>query len=281
MQGHPLGSTSLPDGSKSTKRDCSRRRRRFRIHRRKAVRSSPRFSEIGGIHKVRHVYSSRRRACGFTLPEALIAVVIATLACTAMLLAVGQSMQASAVATETTRANLLAQDLMHEISTVLWADATDPSNWGLESDEPATGSRAGFDDLDDYDGWSGPPQTRDGVLYDDVQRSLFPQVSSHEYARYTCTVQVRPLSATGEVLAVGQSSPYRQVTIEVRSQGQAPHRLVRVFADHSGLLGQQHWFEPDATEPLANAQMVPATGPPVVTKPEPVVSEPFEGVATP
>ena len=194
---------------------------------------------------------------GFTLVEAMTAVLLVTVACTAMLLSVGQAMQASEANVDTCRANMLAQELMAEINTCRWADPTQPSHWGPESGEANTKTRVAFNDLDDYDGWSGPAQTRDGQVYDTVQQKLFPKVKSHEYKQYTCSVSVRYVSATGAVLPAGLTSPYRQVTATVTRAGQPAHRLSQIFEDHSGLLGSTHWFDPKAVEPVATVQIVP------------------------
>ena len=154
--------------------------------------------------------AARRR--GFTLPEALAAVVIVTVAGSATLLAVSQSIQASLAGTDTARVNLLVQDLMDEITTCWWADTTSPTHWGPEAGETnSKKTRASFNDLDDYDGWSGPPQTKTGQTYDSLQQSLFPTVASHDYANYTCSVKVEYVSAAGDVLAAGQTSLYRQI----------------------------------------------------------------------
>jgi type II secretory pathway pseudopilin PulG len=196
---------------------------------------------------------SRRR--GFTLVEAMTAVTLVVIACSAMLLSVSQAMQASEAGRGANRGNMLAQELMTEISACRWADPTTPSHWGVEADEVGA-TRAAFDDLDDYDGWSGPPQTRDGVTFDDVQQSLFPAVSTHEYRDYTCTVAVQFVSSTGLVLN-GTSSLYRQVTIDVTHPRQPPVQLNRIFYDPAPLLGRTHWFDRNLQETVAQVQIVP------------------------
>lgn len=61
------------------------------------------------------------------------------------------------------RGHLLAQDLMTEILQQNYDDPDDTPTFGPEASE-STGSRAGFDDVDDYTGWSAsPPQKKDGA----------------------------------------------------------------------------------------------------------------------
>ena len=199
----------------------------------------------------------RRHPSGFTLVEAMTALVIVGVACGATLLATGQSLQASHAGITKGRANLLAQELMNEISAARWADAGKPQHWGPEAGEADTKSRAGFDDLDDYDGWTGPAQTRNGMNYGGLQSRRFPWVTSHDYDAYRCSVQVQNVSADGKVLPKGETSPYRQVSVEVTHAGQPAQCLSRVFQDPSALLGSEHWFNPNTVEPLATVQIVP------------------------
>ncbi|MBI3463941.1 MAG: hypothetical protein HY000_12915 [Planctomycetes bacterium] len=187
----------------------------------------------------------------------MVGLMIVAVACGAMLLATGQSLQASKASITTCRANLLAQELMNEISAMRWADRDQPQHWGPEAGEADTKTRAAFDDLDDYDSWTGPPQTRNGQKYAELQNQLFPWVTSHEYDAYTCSVRVRYVSADGKVLPSDQTSPFREVTVEVAQAGQPAERLTRVFQDHSDLLGSTHWFNPTTVEPVAGVQIVP------------------------
>jgi hypothetical protein len=183
------------------------------------------------------------------------AVTLVGIACSAMLLSVSQAMQASEAGRGTSRGNMLAQELMTEISACRWSDPTQPRRWGPESDEIGK-TRIAFDDIDDYDGWSGPPQTRDGVTYDALQTALFPAVTSHEYRDYACSVSVQYVSSTGQVLT-GKISLYRQVTIEVTHPHHSPQRLSRIFYDPAPLLGRTQWFDPDLKEPVARVRIVP------------------------
>lgn len=185
------------------------------------------------------------------------AVVIVTVTCSAMLLSVGQAMQASSACLDSSRANLLAEELMTEISACRWADRDNPNHWGPGDGEYQSRTRVLFDDLDDYDGWSGAPQTKSGTKYDRLQSVLFPSVPSHPYATYLCAVHVEYVSADGEPVPAGQMSAYRRVTVEVSRPGQPTERLTQIFQDHAPLLGRSHWFDPNVQEPVASVTIVP------------------------
>lgn len=183
-------------------------------------------------------------------------MLIVALACGATMMATGQSLNASKDGVTKCRANLLAQDLMSEIRACRWSDPSQPSHWGLESGEDAR-TRAQFDDIDDYDGWTGLPQTRYGLTYGNLQRRLFPDVTSTEYDSYTCSVHVQSVSANGTPLATGETSRYRKVTVEVLYAGQPVEELTQIFQDHSVLLGRQHWFQANTLLAPATVQVVP------------------------
>ncbi len=198
-----------------------------------------------------------RHRNGFSLVEAMTASMIVTMAGAAMLLAVGESLTTSSSGIDTSRANLMARELMAEISSVRWADPDQPSHWGIEDGESYRNTRVHFDDLDDYDGWVGPPQTKTGTQYDAWQKLRFSNVPSHPYAKYTCRILVTPVSAANEPLQAGQTSSYRRVTVEIQHQDLAPHRLSQTFIDLAPLLGRSHWFDPNCTESPADVEVVP------------------------
>jgi len=197
------------------------------------------------------------RSHGFTLVEAMTAVTLVAIAGSAMLFSVSTAMQASEASRGASQANMLAKELMTEISACQWADPSEPSHWGPETDEIATPTRASFDDLDDYDGWTGAPQTRDGVAYDQLQTALFPAVTSHRYRDYILSMHVQYVTATGKLTPDGKVSLYRQVTVEVTHPEHSPQESSRVFFDPSRLLGRKHWFDPKLKEPVAKVTIVP------------------------
>jgi prepilin-type N-terminal cleavage/methylation domain-containing protein len=193
---------------------------------------------------------------GFTLAEALIAVVIVGIACSAMMYSVGDALSTSGASVDTSRSGLLAQDLMNEICTVAWADADLPDHWGPESGETNSKTRVDYDDLDDYDGWVGPPQTRDGFTHDQLLRQVFRDATCRPYAKYTCGVRVRYIDRNGAPLPTSQVSAYRLVTVTVSHTGRPSHELTRVFVDQSGLLGSDDWFDPNLKRQKATVQYI-------------------------
>jgi len=193
----------------------------------------------------------------FTLVEALTAAVIVTVSGAAMLLAIGQSLQATTAGSDTHRVSLLADELMAEISACRLADLGNPTHWGPEEGEHQNPTRAGFDDIDDYDGWNGVPQTKTGVHYHIWQKNYFDSVPTHPYAAYMCHVAVEKVSAAGTVLTGNESSSYRRVTVEVTRDSKSVVLLSQTFFDLGPLLGRDHWYDPDATEPPATVEVVP------------------------
>lgn len=207
-------------------------------------------------------YSRRGRSLnrrGFSLIEAITAVVIVTISCSAMLFSVSQAMQASDSSQAMNRANLLAQDLMNEISARRWSDPENPAHWGLEDGENTSANRAQFDDLDDYDRWSGPPQSRSGVLYDTLQHQMFPAVHSSDYSQYRCSVRVEPVSVAGQV-SVNETavSPYRRVTVQVAHPQIRTVTITRTFVNLAPLLGRANWYDPQVVEPKASVTIIAA-----------------------
>ena len=189
---------------------------------------------------------------GFTLLEALTAMLIAGVACSAMLLAVSQSLQTSAVSNELSRGVLLATGLMDEIRTRHWSEPGNPETWGPEPDEVFAETRVRFDDLDDYDGWSGPAQTHTGELYRSIYTSLFPEVKSDPYRGYRCQVEVKYVTADGQPLPGGQTSIYRQVTVGIYQQQRMLYSVSRIFTKRSLRFNRRSWFDPSLSEPPSN-----------------------------
>ncbi|MFH1747140.1 MAG: PKD domain-containing protein [Planctomycetota bacterium] len=112
---------------------------------------------------------------------------------------------------------LLAQDLMSEILAQDYADADyGPDSFGLGADEIGDGSRALFEDVDDYDNWSAsPPQYQDGTEIsglDDWGRS----------------VEVDWVSSDNLSLTLFSNEGAKRVTVYVKQNGQLAATLVAV-----------------------------------------------------
>jgi MSHA pilin protein MshD len=103
-------------------------------------------------------YNTGRRQQAFSLIEAVMSLVIVSVMLVAALNVVGASQLSQLWTAQTTRGHLLAAELMVEIMSQDYEDPNQIVAFGCESGE-TTGSRAGFDDVDDYHGWSSSPPT--------------------------------------------------------------------------------------------------------------------------
>ena len=98
-----------------------------------------------------------------SLAEAVVSIAIVGIMLVAALNTVGASQRTQKKMSDRSRGMLLAQDLMSEILRQSYEEPVDSATFGREPSE-AAGSRAEFDDVDDYDGWSAsPPETKDGT----------------------------------------------------------------------------------------------------------------------
>ena len=168
----------------------------------------------------------RRRAGGFTLIEAMAAIVLTTIAGSALLLGTSASIQNTNDAMRRTIAYGMAQQLMDEVvgcrymelggsayDTVLKPSAT----------EAATGTRAQFDDIDDFNGYRcQPPKDYFGVALgadngQGGQRNPNFQSSSGFLQNWRQEVDVYYVSDTNlnDRLPAGQTSDYRAVEVRI------------------------------------------------------------------
>lgn len=94
-----------------------------------------------------------RRA--FTMIESVVSVIIVGVMMVAAMRTVAASRVIQFRTAERAQASMLAQELLTEVMGRAYEDAVSPV-FGLESGEPAS-PRAGFDDVDDYNGWKEDP----------------------------------------------------------------------------------------------------------------------------
>lgn len=111
----------------------------------------------------------RLRRWGFTLVEAAVCFLIVGLMLVAALNTVGASRRTQYVTSSRSRGELLAEGLMAEILHQAYEEPPpDPPVFGVDAGEGAA-SRANWDDVDDYHGWSAsPPQNKDGTVMADL-----------------------------------------------------------------------------------------------------------------
>jgi MSHA pilin protein MshD len=105
-----------------------------------------------------------RRGGGMTLLEVMLSILILAVMFTAALETVRASLGSQATVFERSRGLLLAQDLMAEILQQKYVEPYETPTFGPEATETG-GTRAGFDDVDDYNNWTeSPPQAKDGTV---------------------------------------------------------------------------------------------------------------------
>jgi prepilin-type N-terminal cleavage/methylation domain-containing protein len=157
-----------------------------------------------------------RRSRAFTLVEVLMTILVVGVGLTACMRALPIIVQMSRASHESLAAQQLATDLLSEISMLPYQDPDGNVIFGREPTEPAN-SRAAFDDIDDYDGWSAsPPQKKDGTVLSD-------------FAGYARSVVVQSVSDTNfaNVAADSQALPKR-ITITVSKPGAPTITIVTV-----------------------------------------------------
>lgn len=107
--------------------------------------------------------STRHRRRALTLIEAVLSIVIVSLMLTAALHTVGASQRSQRYGADQATAVALAESLMSEVLGMPYQDPNGTGGIGPEADELG-GTRATFDDVDDFAAWSAsPPQFRSGL----------------------------------------------------------------------------------------------------------------------
>ena len=141
------------------------------------------------------------RRGGFTLIEAVISMLIVSIMTVAVLNTLGSAATADRVHAAQRRRPALAMELMAEVLATRYVDGSDPV-FGPETGESGT-SRADFDDVDDYHGWSSsPPEQRDGTA-----------ISG--FTRWTRAVSVEYVSPTNVETTVGADQGLKRITVTV------------------------------------------------------------------
>jgi MSHA pilin protein MshD len=170
--------------------------------------------------------NQKRTRAGFTLAEALLAVMLTAVSGSALLLGIAAALDTTETVVDRTVALGLAERLMDEISTARWSESDAspyPTVLGPESGEAVGSSRTSFDDLDDYNGLDEqPPRDRWGFALGSGdgaggQRSAALQVPAAQIARWRQLVEVYYVSETDGTsrLASGQTSDLRAVEVRV------------------------------------------------------------------
>lgn len=113
---------------------------------------------------------TRRTPRALTLVEALVATVVVGVMLVAALNTAGGARLARRNLADQCRAKLLAQQLLAEITSLPYADPDGLTlTLGPDGAEALAPGRTGFDDVDDFNGWSAtPPKLRDGTVLADL-----------------------------------------------------------------------------------------------------------------
>lgn len=153
-----------------------------------------------------------------SIVEAVFSTVLVAVIVVAALGTVGASVSAQSRLTDHGQGQMLALDLMAEIMEQAFSEPDEASVFGPEATEQ-TGSRAAFDDVDDYHNWQDdPPTYKNGTPipgFDEWQRSVNVQwVSPNNLTQIS-------LTNTGVV----------RITITVTHHGKTAAVLTAVRAD--------------------------------------------------
>lgn len=151
----------------------------------------------------------------FSLVEVTLSVLIVGGMLVAALTTVGASRTSQCTIAERSHGLLLAELLMAEILQQPYQDGdfAQPA-LGPEPGEALAGSRAAFDDVDDYHGWSSsPPRNRDGTAIDWAER----------YERAVTVAWVNPANPAE---TWGGLSGVKRITVLVRRGGRRVGQLV-------------------------------------------------------
>jgi len=108
--------------------------------------------------------SRAKRRAAFTLVEVILTILIVSVGLAGSLRVFPVLLQTSAASRQMLVAQQLASELLAEMAMLPYEDLVAPVLFGPEAGEsPAT--RAAFDDVDDYNGWTAsPPQKKDGTV---------------------------------------------------------------------------------------------------------------------
>lgn len=158
------------------------------------------------MNRARTTSRSRARRA-FTLVEAVVCTLVVAILFLVAVQAVGMSATIQFKAAERARSRALATALLDEIVQQKYAStSTSPIVFDLIPGDPSgpkAGNRLGFDDVDDYQGYSDqPPQDRDGTKINGVA----------EYRREVAVTPVDPLDPSK--LSVGDTG-LKRITVTV------------------------------------------------------------------
>lgn len=154
---------------------------------------------------------STQRARGFSLIEVALATVVVGGLMVAIIRGVAVAGKATSGSADHAQGELLASQLMNEVTGMAFADPSGGTSLGLDPGE-AVGVRTNWDDVDDYHRLNEVPSEPNGTP--------LPGLSNWKWK-----VTVSYADATGPIAAVSVS---KQITVEVSRGGKPLAKLVRV-----------------------------------------------------
>jgi len=155
---------------------------------------------------------NRRR--GFSLVEVLVAITITGTGIVAVMKLLPAVAQTAETSHDIAAAIGLARLLIDEIDLVPFKDTAANCTFGREPDETAP-TRADFDDVDDYSGYTDQPP---------VSRAGLADTTYAAYRRTVSVVNVDPNDLT--TVATNGTTDAKQVTVTVTCSGREVARLV-------------------------------------------------------
>lgn len=170
-----------------------------------------------------HASTSDRagRREGFTLIEASISIVILAVMVVMALNTLGSSARSKRIQASLSRGPSLAAQLMTEVLQGHYEEPNDSVVFGPEPSETG-GTRAAFDDVDDYHGWSAtPPQDTDGTAISGL-------------AGWERSVTVVYADPTDPTATVGDDRGLKRITVTVTSSAGEQSTLTAMRSNVSG-----------------------------------------------
>jgi prepilin-type N-terminal cleavage/methylation domain-containing protein len=166
-----------------------------------------------------HRRASRR---GFTLVETAISSLLVGILLAASMQTVGTVFRQRSLAADKMTARLLADQMLAEVLEMSYQEPHGAAQFGPESGE--AGSRALFDDADDFHGYSeSPPKYRDGTSM--TQWTGWTRSVAVEEVATNDPVMTATLTAGGITVGLGVrsggpvSTGVRKITVTVRRNG--------------------------------------------------------------
>lgn len=174
--------------------------------------------------------SSHRRHAAFAYVEILLAAVLISILLVAALSLASNLGRSRLDTLDEEAAQFLALAMIEEIKPLSYADPA-LGGFGLGADEN-TGTRALFDDVDDYHLWSAcPPQDKQGTPLD-------------QHADLIRSVEVCYVAANDFTAVVASDEGIKRVTIQIK-------RGDRLLAEHIYIIADAYRTEDIVTTPAA------------------------------